>query len=182
MSAGDRRWGWHQLDASWADRLVAMAGPCVGDLVLDVGAGTGVIAARLVSSGARVIAVELHPERAASLRQRFQGNEVTVVQADAADLRLPRRPFRVVANPPYAITSLLLRRLLQPGSRLEKADLVLQRQAAQRWASANAPGYARWSQTFRVRVGPRIPRSAFRPYAGVDHAVLVIGRREGLPH
>ena len=180
MSAGARRWGWHQLDPPWADRLVAAASPCAGDLVLDIGAGTGVITAALVAAGARVIAVELHAGRAASLRRRFRAEKVTVVRADAADLRLPRRPFRVVASPPYAITSPLLRRLLQPGSRLVAADLILQRQAAQRWASADAPGRARWSRTFSVRVGPRIPRSAFRPYAGVDHAVLLI-RRLGTP-
>ena len=155
-------------------RLAAALRP--GDLVLDIGAGTGVVTAALVAAGARVIAIELHAGRAATLRERFRGDEVRVVHADAADLRLPRRPFRVVANPPYAITSPLLRRLLQPGSRLMTADLVLQRQAAQRWAGARAPGYGRWSQTFTAGLGLRIPRSAFRPYAGVDHAVLLITR------
>ncbi len=140
MSAGGRRWGWHQLESSWADHLVANANLRPGDLVLDVGAGYGMVTAALVNAGVRVVAVELHPGRAASLRRRFRGSDVTVVQADAAELRLPLRPYRVVANPPYAITSPLLRRLLQPGSRLVTADLVLQRQAARRWASANAPG------------------------------------------
>ena len=108
---------------------------------------------------------------------KFPTREVTIVEADAADLRLPRRPFRVVANPPYAITSPLLRRLLQPGSRLVDADLVLQRQAAQRWASTGAPGYRRWAKEFDVRLGLRIPRSAFHPYARVDHLVLVVRSR-----
>jgi 23S rRNA (adenine-N6)-dimethyltransferase len=48
-----------------------------------------------------------------------------VVQADALSIRLPRHPFRVVASPPYAITSPLLRLLLAPTSRLTTADLVL---------------------------------------------------------
>ena len=56
--------------------------------------------------GARVIAVELHPERVAHLRRRF-GAPVRVVRADASDLRLPRQPFRVVANPPFAVTTQL---------------------------------------------------------------------------
>ena len=83
-------------------RVVADAGVRPGDLVLDIGAGTGAVTAPLVAAGARVIAVELHPERVAMLRERFAGDDVTVVRADVADLRLPRRPFRVVANPPFA--------------------------------------------------------------------------------
>jgi 23S rRNA (adenine-N6)-dimethyltransferase len=51
------------------------------------------------------VVVELHPGRAALLRQRFPG--VTVVQADAVSLQLPGRPFRVVASPPYEITGAL---------------------------------------------------------------------------
>jgi len=180
VSADSRRWGWHQLDASWAGRLVAEARVRPGELVLDVGAGTGAVTAALVAAAARVVAVELHRGRATALRRQFPAREVTVVAADATHLRLPRRSFRVVANPPYAITSPLLRRLLQPGSRLVAADLVLQRQAAQRWASADAPGYRRWAKEFDVRLGLRIPRSAFHPYARVDHVVLVI-RRRGMP-
>jgi hypothetical protein len=71
----------------------------------------------LVSSGARVVAVELHPTRANVLRTRFRHQPVVVAEADAADLRLPRRPFSVVANPPFAVTTALLRRLLGRGSR-----------------------------------------------------------------
>jgi 23S rRNA (adenine-N6)-dimethyltransferase len=59
----------------------------------------------LVAAGARVVAVELHPVRCASLRRRFAQDRVVVVRADARDLRLPRRPFRVVANPPFVVTT-----------------------------------------------------------------------------
>lgn len=177
MSAGSRRWGWHQLDSRWAERLVAGAGLRPGQLVVDVGAGTGAVTSALVAARARVIAVELHPARAAALREHYAAAGVIVVEADATDLRLPRRPYRVVANPPYALTSALLRRLLQPGSRLIGADLILQRQAALRWAGADAPAYRRWARTFDVRLGVRVPRSAFQPYARVDHTVLVVRRR-----
>jgi hypothetical protein len=40
----------------------------------------------------------------------------------ALALRLSRRPFRVVASPPCAITTQLLRLLRTPGSRLIAAD------------------------------------------------------------
>jgi 23S rRNA (adenine-N6)-dimethyltransferase len=99
------------------------------------------------------------------------------VRADAADLRLPRRPYHVVANPPFSVTTAVLRRLLQPGTRLRTAHVVLQRQAARRWASPRAPGYARWNRTFAVAIGPSLPARAFWPEAPVDCRVLVVRRR-----
>lgn len=176
MAGPSRPWGWHQLDPRLAERLVADAGLRPGALVVDVGAGTGAITAPLVRAGLRVIAVEAHPGRAAALRTRF-GDAVVVVQADAADLRLPRRPFHVVASPPYGITASLVRRLLQRGSRLESARLVVQDQAARRWASSGAPGVARWGADFAVGLGPRVPRAAFTPRPHVDSRVLVVARR-----
>jgi 23S rRNA (adenine-N6)-dimethyltransferase len=176
-AGGNARWGWHRLAPGWAERLVADAGVARGDLVLDIGAGDGAITAPLVDAGARVIAVELHAERAAQLRRRFAGAPVTVVRADARDLRLPRRPFRVVASPPYAATSLLLRRLLAPGARMTAADLVLERAAAHRWASPRAPGANRWAREFDAAVGHRVPRHAFTPRPPVESATLILRRR-----
>ena len=173
-----QRWGWHQLDRRWATRLVDAAGVGPGDWVLDIGAGLGALTAPLVASGAHVIAVEAHPERARFLKQHF-GGAVAVVQADAADLRLPRRPFHVVANPPFATTAAVLGRLLQPGSRLLSAHLVLQDQAARRWAAPTAPGRVRWSSTFDVTSGWPIPPSAFRPPPPVRARLLVVRRRPG---
>ena len=163
-----RAWGWHRLADEWAARVVAAAGVRPGELVFDIGAGQGALTAHLVRAGARVVAVELNQRRAAVLRERFPG--ITVVQADAASLRLPRRPFRVVASPPYGISSSLLRTLLAPGSGLTAADLVLQRAAARRHAASGA-------RRFSLTVGLLVPRRAFLPPPQVDSAVLVIRRR-----
>lgn len=165
-----RAWGWHPLVDEWAGRIVADAAVRPGQLVLDIGAGHGALTAHLLDAGARVIAVELHPGRARRLRERFAGANVTVMQADARELRLPGRPFRVVASPPYGISSPLLRLLLAPRSRLVAADLVLQRAVVRRYAER--PG-GRWD----IRNGRSLPRRAFRPAPRVDSAVLVVRRR-----
>jgi 23S rRNA (adenine-N6)-dimethyltransferase len=161
-----RAWGWHALADEWAARIVADAGVQPGELVVDIGAGNGVLTARLLQAGVRVVAVEPHPGRARHLRERFAGAPVTVVEADARSLRLPRRPFRVVASPPYAISSPLLDMLLTPRSRLVAADLVLQRAVVRRYTDGRRAGAGgrRWS----LRAGRPLPRQAFRPAPQVD--------------
>jgi 23S rRNA (adenine-N6)-dimethyltransferase len=156
---------------------VADAAVRPGELVLDIGAGRGALTAELVGSGARVIAVELHPARVRELRRRFAGQPVTVVHADGTQMRWPSRPFRVVASPPYAISSPLLRWLLAPASRLAAADLVLQRAVVRRYADGWAAGPGRRRRQWRVHAGRSLPRRAFLPPPAVDSAVLVVRRR-----
>jgi 23S rRNA (adenine-N6)-dimethyltransferase len=168
VPGGRRAWGWHRLADEWAVRVVAEANVRPGELVYDIGAGEGALTEHLLRAGARVIAVELNPRRAAVLRERFPGT--TVLEVDAAELRLPARPFRIVANPPYGITSALLRRLLTSRSGLTSADLVLQRAVVRKYATTRHKG-------FRLQPGLSLPRSAFLPRPQVDSAVLVLRRR-----
>jgi 23S rRNA (adenine-N6)-dimethyltransferase len=148
-----------------------------GQLILDVGAGEGAITAALLARRATVVAVELHPGRAAALRRRFAGQPVVVVQADARDLWLPRRPFGVVANPPFGALTQLVRRLMASGSRLDHASLAVPLHVARRWSSGNVPGSTRWRATYDVGVGARVPSAAFTPPARHEIAVLEIRRR-----
>ena len=102
----------------WAERLVALAGVRRGDCVLDVGAGLGALTAPLVDAGARVIAVELHPGRARAAARPLRARRHRRADRRDATSGCPRRPYSVVANPPFSVTTALLRRVLQPGSRL----------------------------------------------------------------
>jgi 23S rRNA (adenine-N6)-dimethyltransferase len=173
------RWGWHELDSRWASRLVRSAAIERGDLVLDIGAGTGAITEELVRVGARVVAFELNARRADVLCERFARRSVKVVRADVADLRLPRQPFKVVSNPPFATTTAVVKRLLGNGSQLTSAHLIVPRYAALRWSDPSAPGSNRWRREFALGIGHPPPLHAFRPVPPHSVALLVI---ESLSH
>ena len=166
--AAPRRLGRHHLRAADAARLVASAGIRPGQLVLDLGAGHGAVTAALVDAGAHVVAVEIDPRAAGVLRRRF--DSVRVVEGDLLTVPLPRRPYRVVANLPFATTSAVLRRLLDPRGQLMGAELVLQKGAAIGWSQKRV-------RRFDLRLGPTIPAHRFRPMPSVDAAVLTIRRR-----
>jgi 23S rRNA (adenine-N6)-dimethyltransferase len=161
-----RRWGFHRLDPDTARHVVRHAGVRPGDLVVDLGAGYGALTAALLDAGARVLAIELQQGRADALRDRFDGRPVTVVVADVASVHLPRRPFRVVANPPWALAETLRANLLRAPA-LVRADLVLPRWLVHRWAGRSA----------RIEVGPSLRAESFTPPAPTGGAVAVLHGR-----
>jgi 23S rRNA (adenine-N6)-dimethyltransferase len=162
-TAAPARWGWHRLDPATARHVVDRAGIRDGDFVVDLGAGSGVLTSALVEAGARVLAIELHPGRADILRATFAAAPVTVVRADVTTVRLPRRPFRVVANPPWSCAEAIRASLLRSPA-LVRADLVLPRWLVRRWA-------ARYP---RVSIGGSVRAESFTPAAPTGAAVAVL--------
>lgn len=145
--------------------------------MVELGAGTGALTGPLLATGARVLAVELHHARAAQLRRRFADRDLTVIEADLREVRLPRSTFSVVASPPYAVSTDLLRRLLAKHTALRRADLVLQRQVVNRYVSGRSHGNEAWRRRLNAELGLRLPRKAFTPVPVVDSAVLQLRRR-----
>jgi 23S rRNA (adenine-N6)-dimethyltransferase len=168
----------HFLRRAVAAELVRDARIDPGDLVLDLGAGTGRLTAELARSARRVVAVEIDPWLAERLRGQWPN--VHVVEADARELALPRQPFRVVANLPFHGTNEILRHLLDdPLVPLLRADLVVEWGVAVKrglpWPSTvNGVVWSAWHTT---RVERRLPRTAFEPPPSVDAGVVVFERR-----
>ncbi len=150
--------------------------------MLDLGAGSGVIAGALAAAGARVRAVELDPEALGRLRGRFAGDPaVKVVAGDATTIAFPEEPFAVVANLPFAVGTPILRRLLSdPRIPLTQLDAIVEWGLAVKrtavWPSTLLG--CTWGAWYELTLVRRVPRACFAPPPSVDGAVLRAVRRE----
>jgi 23S rRNA (adenine-N6)-dimethyltransferase len=158
----------------------ANVGPA--DHVWEIGAGSGRLTEPLADRARLVTAVERDPFLADGLRTNFsRRTPVEVVLGDALHVPLPARPYRAFGNIPFAITTPLLRRLLDdPASPLLRVDVLIQLEAARK-RCAVAPsslltlGWAPWWEFALVR---RVGRLGFEPPPSVDAGMLAISRRD----
>jgi 23S rRNA (adenine-N6)-dimethyltransferase len=173
--------GQHFLRSSrLAAELVSDARVAPGELVVDVGAGTGVLTQALLGARARVVALEADPDLAAGLRRRFDGRDVLVVEIDARHWPWPPEPFSVVSNLPFAGSRAILASLLRdPESGVRQADVIVQWELAQKdsavWPATLRGTY--WRAWYEVSIAGRLARSAFSPKPSVDAAILRVCRR-----
>ena len=151
---------------------MAAAQLCPGELVVDLGAGTGSLTVPLAEAGARVIAVELHPRRAEELRRRLRGYDAVVVERELGTFRPPGRPFRVVANPPFPETAAVLA-MLGAARRLVRADLVLQRGVVRQLEA----GHRRSARQLAASRVLDLPPAAFAPPPTVEVSLVPLRPR-----
>ena len=161
-----------------AAELVRDAGVRRDDVVLEIGAGSGMLTDALARCGARVIAVEVDPAWSERLRGRWAN--VDVVAADALEVALPVEPFRVVANLPFHRTTAMLRHLLDdPSAPLLRADLIVEWGVALKralvWPTTLLAAY--WGAWHAFAIARRLPAASFEPRPSVDAAVLTVVRR-----
>ena len=162
-------------------RLVGAMGLRPGDLVVDIGAGRGIITEELAAAGCRVVAVEKDVRLFRSLRARFIGRtNVECHHADILAFRLPHAPYHAVSSVPYGITSAVVRKLLQAPVPPVSAHLIVQREAAEKFAGA--PRETLFSllhkPSFAFDVVSSLRRTDFAPPPSVDSVVLRIVRRD----
>ncbi len=164
-----------------AAQLVSDADIRAGDLVLEIGPGSGALTRHLAAQARLVIAIELAPMWARRLREEFRENpRVVVVEGDALRVPWPRERFRVVASLPFNITTAVLHRLLDhPESPLTRADLIVEWEVARKRASIDRGSLLNigWQPWFEFHLSRRLNARLFRPVPQVDAAVLTIRRR-----
>ncbi|MCJ7634509.1 16S rRNA (adenine(1518)-N(6)/adenine(1519)-N(6))-dimethyltransferase RsmA [Candidatus Bathyarchaeota archaeon] len=148
-----------------------------GDVVLEIGAGLGFLTSLLANRAREVLAVEVDSSLVEVLKERFNDKDnVRIIKEDILDLK-SLVFHKVVANPPYTISSPLLTALLNQD--FSSAVLSLQLEFAQKLtAHESESNYGLLSILARYRgkveILDHIPRDAFYPAPKVESAIVRI--------
>jgi 16S rRNA (adenine1518-N6/adenine1519-N6)-dimethyltransferase len=183
----DKRLGQNFLvDEAALDRVVTAAELTGSQWVLEIGPGLGALTRKLAGQAAGVISVELDRRLEPPLRQvlgAFTNVQLVwgdILEVDLAAL-LQNRPYIVVANIPYNITSAVMRSLMECENPASRVVLTIQREVAER-VVAEAGDMSLLALSVQVygqaSIAGRIPSGAFFPQPKVDSSILRIERYE----
>ena len=186
------------IDKNVSRRIVEFVSPQKGDLVIEIGPGTGALTRLLTEVAGRVIAFEIDTRLVEELRNSITATNLEIIEADALELNLRRfltgrmqesdQPLRtrVVANLPYYISTPILQKLTEQHDLIYDMTLMLQSEVVERITAA--PGgreYGYLSVLVQYYCEARrlfyVPPSAFRPAPKVESAVVRLVTRERPP-
>ncbi len=174
-------------------KIVDVIDPRPEDVIVEVGAGRGVLTARLAERAGRVVAIEKDERLIPALRETMPAN-VEVVHGDflMADLREVARKagvaaLRLAGNIPYSISSHLLFRVLDERALVSDAVFLLQKEVAERvTAGPGSKSYAPLGillqNEFEARVAFLVAPGSFAPPPKVRSALLTLRRRPAPLH
>ena len=177
------------VDEGALARIVAAAELERHESVLEVGAGLGTLTRALAAAAGRVVAVEIDRRLLEPLRDQLTDcPNVQVVPGDILALDpaglMSEQPYTVTANLPYAITSAVLRHLLEARLPPQRMVLTVQREVAERIVArggrmsllaVSVPFYGQPRLLFRLKPG------SFYPPPEVESAVVRIDLHAQVP-
>ncbi|KAK9910605.1 hypothetical protein M0R45_034561 [Rubus argutus] len=185
----------YMLDSEINDQLVAAAEVGEGDVVLEIGPGTGSLTNVLINAGATVLAIEKDPHMATLVSDRFaETGQLKVLQEDFVKCHIHShmslllgsikpssansRYAKVVANIPFNISTDVVKQLLPMGDIFSEVVLLLQEETAFRLveSSLRTSEYRPINVFVNFYSDPefkfKVPRTKFFPQPNVDAAVV----------
>lgn len=164
------------------DEIVHAAELTVGEPVLEVGPGIGTLTQGLAQSGADVTAIELDRRLLEVLDTTLASyDNVRIIHGDVLKLDVPtimnHKPFKVVANLPYYITTPIIMSLLESKLPIERLVVMVQKEVALRMiAKPGTKDYGALSVAVQYYTEPDIvldvPPKSFLPDPAVTSSVI----------
>ena len=170
------------------DEIVHAAELTPGEPVLEVGPGIGTLTQGLAQSGADVTAIELDRRLLEVLDTTLASyDNVRIIHGDVLKLDVPsimnNKPFKVVANLPYYITTPIIMSLLESKLPIERLVVMVQKEVADRMnAVPSTKDYGALSVAVQyycdTEIVAKAPRHMFIPQPNVDSTVIGLHVRE----
>lgn len=178
--------GQHFLNNSHVPVLIVEAGHVEkGDIVLEIGPGTGILTRELLKKGALVTALEADIRAVELLRESFSNEimakKLTLIHGDVRTLDLSAlglrpRAYKLIANIPYYITGFLFRMFLEHDIQPSIMVFLVQKEVAERIARDTKESLL--SLSVKVFGTPRyvqtVKKGNFTPAPKVDSAIIAI--------
>ncbi len=188
-------------DLSVVDQIVESSQAGLGDLVIEIGPGMGVMTARTAVAAGKVTAIEVDEKLIPILKETLAPYpNVVVINEDVLKADLPAiieqerllpdgtlaEQVRILGNLPYYITTPILMKLLEERVGVASITIMVQKEVAQRIA---APPGSRTYGALSVAVQYfceidyvcTVPKEAFFPSPKVDSAVIHLRLRAKPP-
>jgi 16S rRNA (adenine1518-N6/adenine1519-N6)-dimethyltransferase len=177
-----QRLGQHFLIAPTVlKRIAQTVCPQPEPVVLEIGPGKGALTEHLIPLAQRLILIELDPELAASLKERYQSNpNIQVIHSDVLQVDLAQwGPLVIAGNLPYYITSPIIEKVLNLGSLCRRAVFLVQREVADRLlAKPKSRDYGFLSVRTQLLADAKkvihVSRGAFQPPPKVESTVVAL--------
>ncbi len=161
------------------------------DQVLEVGPGFGFMLLRLADQVKKVLAVELDDRISRALQSELEKRKISnvcLLNQDILDLELPpsnlKGSYKVMANLPYNISSIFLRKFLSSPGRPKLLVLLLQKEVAERIV-AEPPQMSLLAVSVQYYTYPcfvkKVTPGNFWPSPRVDSAIVKLRVKPKLP-
>lgn len=150
------------------------------DIVLDIGAGRGIITKELSKYAKKVIAYELDNEYFKKLEEKFKNNSNVILKnEDFLKTELPRNEFKVFANIPFSITADIVNMITSEDSKLKEAYLFIQKESAERFIGkpVNTQISSILSFKYDLDIVERFNSYDFEPIPSIDIVLLSIKKK-----
>ncbi len=183
-------------DTNLLQAMVKDSGATGDDVVVEIGAGAGTLTRELAKVAGKVYAFEIDRNLVPILGQTLKGLEdkVEVIFRDVQkvtdkelDEILGGKPYKVVANLPYYITTPIIMRFLERERRPQSITVMIQKEVGERLTStADSGDYGVITLAIalegKAKVMRDVPRYMFTPQPNVDSCIVRIDLDDTYSH
>lgn len=176
-----KRFGQNFLkDPNILNKIAEEINPAEGDLIIEIGPGTGALTDKLLKKVNTLTAVEIDNRASAALKEKYPDLNLVnedILKIDLHSFAKGKEKIRIVGNIPYNITSPIIFKMIHTREIIKDSVLMVQLEVAKRMTGEKGTkDYGILSVLLKyftdVKLRFKVSPNAFFPKPNVDSAVV----------